>query len=151
MARANGCRVSFDPNVPLEVWASPEQARKTILETMALADVVKVSQDELEFLVGTSDPAEACRQMRARGPRLAVITRGPDGCYFNAGSRCGCVPGVAVSAVDTLGADDAFVGGMLAGLASDPETALEEEATFIHVQRFANAVGAMTTTRYGPF
>jgi fructokinase len=147
-ARRSSCLVSFDPNVRLEVWNSSEQARQTILNALTLADVVKLSSDELEFLAGTRDPAEACRKLRAQGPHLVVVTLGPNGCYYDTGSACGFVPGVPVTVVDTLGAGDAFVGGLLAGLAFE-DSALDDEATLIRVLRFANAVGAITTTRYG--
>jgi fructokinase len=73
-ARANGCIVSFDPNVRLEVWRSPEHARRTIVAAIALADVVKVSNDELEFLAATTDPVEACRKIA----RAWAAARGGD-------------------------------------------------------------------------
>ena len=148
-ARAHGCIVSFDPNVRLEVWHSAEHAREMMVQALALADVVKISNDELEFLTGTTDPAEASSKLRAHGPRLVVVTLGADGCYYDAGAMCGCVPGVRVNVVDTLGSGDAFVGGLLAGLAAADDGALGDEATLIRGLRFANAVGAITTTRFG--
>lgn len=148
-ARRNGCLVSFDPNVRLEVWSSPERARETILEALPLADVVKISNDELEFLAGTSDPAEACTKLRAHGPRLVVVTLGADGCYYDAGSVRGCVAGIPVTVVDTLGSGDAFVGGLLAGVAASDDAGLDDKATLSRILRFANAVGAITATRYG--
>jgi fructokinase len=148
-ARQSGCIVSFDPNVRLEVWSSPARARQAIVEALRLVDVVKASSDELEFLTGTIDPAEACRELRNYGPRLAVVTLGPDGCYYDAGSSCGCVPGVAVKSVDTLGAGDAFVGGLLAGLVRSADGVLEDAPALMRLLQFANAVGAITTTRFG--
>jgi fructokinase len=148
-ARRSGCLVSFDPNVRLEVWKSPRHARQTILDALTLADVVKISSDELEVLAGTSDPAEACRNLRAHGPRLVVVTLGPDGCYYDAGSACGSVRSVPVKVVDTLGSGDAFVGGLLVGLTSEDGAVLNDNATLVRTLRFANAVGAIATTRYG--
>jgi pfkB family carbohydrate kinase len=76
----------------LEVWSTPQQARQTILQTVRLVDVLKVSSDELEFLAGTHDPAEACRDLRALGPRLAVVTLGSEGCSYDSGSSRGWAP-----------------------------------------------------------
>jgi len=142
-ARESGCLVSFDPNVRVEVWDSPRHARESIDQALTLVDVVKVSSDELDFLTGTSDATAACQSLRARGPHLAVVTQGSDGCYYQTADASGYVPGVQVDTLDTLGAGDAFVAGLLSGLAAEPRGALRETL------RFANAVGAITTTRYG--
>ena len=149
-ARESGCLVSFDPNVRLEVWDSPRRAHKTILDTFRMVDVVKVSGDELEFLADTCDPVQACERLRGYGPRLVVVTLGADGCYYDAGSSAGYVRGVPVQVVDTLGAGDAFLGGLLAGLTDRSDASvLDDQPALITALRFANAVGAITTTRYG--
>jgi len=64
-------------------------------------------------------------------------------------ARVAIVPGVAVKVVDTLGAGDAFLGGLLVGLAESPGGLLHDQAALVDALRFANAVGALTTTRYG--
>ncbi len=149
-ARQHGRLVSFDPNVRLELWDSPRRARDSILDSLSLVDVVKVSGDELEFLTGSSDPAEACRRLRERGPALAVVTLGADGCYYEATISSGHVSGVPVQAVDTLGAGDAFVAGLLAALSAQPDAAIiHDEQSLGRALRFANAVGAISTTQYG--
>jgi fructokinase len=149
-ARQDGRLVSFDPNVRLELWDSPRRAHDAILETLEVADTVKVSNDEIEFLTGSSDPAEACRRLREHGPALAVVTLGDSGCYYSAAGSSGYVPGVLVEAVDTLGAGDAFVGGMLAGLAARPDVVGSADGqAFGSMLSFANAVGALATTRHG--
>jgi fructokinase len=149
-AREAGCLVSFDPNVRLEVWDSPRHARDSMIDALRVVDVVKVSSDELTFLTGTSDPAEACRILRDHGPTIAVVTLGGGGCYFQTVSASGHVPGLSVASVDSLGAGDAFVAGVLACLSAYPDRAVvASEAALVPALRFANAVGAITTTRYG--
>ena len=149
-ARASGCLVSFDPNVRLELWDSPRRALESILNALQMVDVVKVSSDELEFLTGTSDPAQACRLLREHGPALAVVTLGAEGSYFDALTCAGHVPGVRVEAVDSLGAGDAFVAGLLAGISAQTGAAVcDDQESLIRMLSFANAVGAITTTRYG--
>lgn len=149
-AHDSGCLVSFDPNVRLELWDSPRRALECIVNALHMVDVVKVSSDELEFLTGTSDPVQACQRLREHGPALAVVTLGSDGCYFDAATCSGRVPGVSVTAVDSLGAGDAFVAGLLAGLSARGDTGVcDDPEALIRTLRFANAVGALTTTRYG--
>ncbi len=149
-AREAGCLVSFDPNVRLEVWDSPRHARDSMIDTLRVVDVVKVSSDELDFLTGTSEPAEACRVLREHGPAVAIVTLGGGGCYYQTVSSAGHVPGITVAAVDSLGAGDAFVAGVLACLSAySDRNELCAETTLVPALRFANAVGAITTTRYG--
>jgi fructokinase len=149
-ARENGLLVSFDPNVRLELWDSPQRALDNITETLACADVVKVSADEVEFLTSCSDPAEACRRLRRHGPSLAVVTLGPAGCYYDNGIAAGEVPSPSVDVVDTLGAGDAFMAGLLAGIAAHSDHSIIGDAVALqHALRFANAAGAMATTRPG--
>jgi fructokinase len=151
IARDGGCLVSFDPNVRLELWDSPQGARSSILAALPLADVVKVSGDETRLLFGTDDPAEACRAIRAVGPTLAIVTLGPDGSYFQAAGAEGHVPGFAVAAVDPTGAGDAFVACLLSELVAagaTPDIA-HDEAALTAAIRFANAGGALAATAYG--
>jgi len=149
-AREHGCLVSFDPNVRLEVWDSPRQALDSMIEMLSIVDVVKVSSDELTFLTDTSDASAACRVLRAHGPTVAIVTQGGGGCYYQTVTASGHVAGIPVESVDSLGAGDAFVAGLLAGLSAHRDrTAASDEALLVPALRFANAVGAITTTQYG--
>jgi fructokinase len=150
IARERGCTVSFDPNVRLELWDSPVLAKDAIVDALGLVDLVKVSSDELTFLTGTSDPAEACRSLRGHGPALALVTLGGDGVYYQSTTSAGQVEGISVVAVDSLGAGDAFMAGFLACLAAWPDlTKVRDDEAMARALRFANAVGAITTMRYG--
>jgi fructokinase len=149
-AREQGCLVSFDPNVRLEVWDSPRQALDSMIDILSVVEVVKVSGDELAFLTGTSDASAACRVLRDHGPSVAIVTLGGGGCYYQTLTSSGHVPGIRVESVDSLGAGDAFVAGLLACLAAHPNSnVLLDEAKLVPALRFANAVGALTTTQYG--
>jgi fructokinase len=149
-ARERGCLVSFDPNVRLEVWGSAGQARDTMLDMLSVVDIVKVSSDELAFLTGTADAPAACGVLRERGPVLAIVTQGGGGCYYQTAARSGQLSAIPVDSVDSLGAGDAFMAGFLACLAAHPDrSGLGDETVLVPALRFANAVGAITTTRYG--
>lgn len=151
IARDGGCFVSFDPNIRLELWDSPEEARSSILTALPLADLVKVSGDETRLLFGSDDPAEACRAIRAFGPTLAIVTLGPDGSYFQTAGAEGHVPGFAVAAVDPTGAGDAFVACFLSELVAAGLTPdiVQDEAALTAAIRFGNAGGALAATAYG--
>lgn len=145
-ARTAGCIVSYDPNLRLPLWPGAEAARRAMLAVMPVADVVKVSDEEAAFLHG--DIESCARALLAQGPRLVLVTLGADGCRYFTASGEGHVPGFAVDAVDTTGAGDGFVAGLLAHLAEGgafplPEPALQQAL------RFANAVGALTCTKKG--
>jgi fructokinase len=148
IARQNGLLVSYDPNLRLNLWPSVEAARQGILAAWPLAEVIKVSEEELAFLSGESDLEAAARSLWGPRLRLLVVTCGAQGCRYFTAAFAGAVPGSKVSAVDTTGAGDAFVAGLLAGLLRQPE-AFEDEAALRQICRRSNAAGALTTTQRG--
>ncbi|WP_461367745.1 PfkB family carbohydrate kinase [Candidatus Darwinibacter acetoxidans] len=150
-AKEKGMLISYDPNLRPPLWPSLEEAKRQILAVMDQADIVKISHEELEFLMGTGDLAGASAQLcREFGLTLLLVTLGKDGCYFRAGELAGLVPGFKVQAVDTTGAGDAFLGGLLFEVLrrdkGPKEWTSEELAESV---RFANAVGALAVTRKG--
>lgn len=153
-AREFGALVSYDPNVRLALWPSADAARAEILAQLPLADVVKVSEEEVEFLLGV-DATTGAQQLLQRGPKVIIITLGPGGCRVVTARQDVVIPGTPVAAVDTTGAGDSFVGGMLyqlVALGATPATivdVLAETGAAEQVFAFANRVGAITTTRRG--
>ncbi|MDQ0902079.1 MULTISPECIES: PfkB family carbohydrate kinase [unclassified Paenibacillus] len=153
-AREFGALVSYDPNVRLALWPSADAARAEILAQLPLADVVKVSEEEVEFLLGV-DATTGAQQLLQRGPKVIIITLGPGGCRVVTARQDVVIPGTPVAAVDTTGAGDSFVGGMLyqlVSLGATPATivdVLAETGAVEQVFAFANRVGAITTTRRG--
>lgn len=153
IASEAGLLVSLDPNVRMSLWSSPEELRRVMLPLLPLTDVVKLSEEDLSPLVGTSDPTEGCARLRERGARLVVVTRGEDGCFCQNALGSQLVPGWQVDVVDTTGAGDAFMGGLLAGLLAIGATSGRPEtispSSLLPVLRLANGVGALTTTVRG--
>jgi sugar/nucleoside kinase (ribokinase family) len=148
-ARERGAIISFDPNLRPPLWPDLDSARREILAALPLADAVKVSEEEGEFLFGPGSPREHAARLLGAGVKLAAVTRGAGGCYLATPEAAADVPGFSVAAVDTTGAGDGFVAGLLAGLL---ETGLEgaagEDALF-RLGRFGNAAGAITCLRKG--
>jgi fructokinase len=143
-----GLLISYDPNLRLALWPSAEAARQGMLAGWPFARVAKVSHEELAFLSGQSDLWAAAAQLWHEQLRLLVITDGPDGCRYVTANAQGHVPGYCVEAVDTTGAGDGFVAGLLVGLLAN-ESAWESIPDLEDTLRFANAVGALTTTQRG--
>jgi fructokinase len=105
--------------------------------------VVKISDDELTFLTGDDDVTPLWRD----STRLIVVTHGAGGAtaYPRAGEPVHAA-GFSVEPVDTTGAGDGFVAGLLSGVLEHPDDYLDRLPPML---RFANAVGALTTTQRG--
>ncbi|MGE5554386.1 MAG: PfkB family carbohydrate kinase [Betaproteobacteria bacterium] len=176
LASDAGLLVSYDPNLRLPLWQSAQAAREGILRGLPYAHLLKVSREELDFLARSPDDStsgsrvvpgdEGARALLARYPGLQVVlvTEGAAGCTVVGRNWAVTVDGFDVEAVDTTGAGDAFVAGVLAMLLertstgsssarervrpSDQLTALSP-ADWTEIARFANAVGALAVTRKG--
>ncbi|MBI2939122.1 MAG: hypothetical protein HYY04_01685 [Chloroflexi bacterium] len=153
LARAADRLVSLDPNVRRSLWEGEEELRRVVLPLLELADIVKLSEEDLAALVGESEPYRGSLELLACGPKLVIVTRGQAGCFCRNARNSLPVPGYRVPVVDTTGAGDAFAAGLLAGLlaldvSAGDLPALGEE--MLHpVLRLANAVGALATTVRG--
>lgn len=142
--------VSFDPNVRLPLWDSPEDCRKTILEFIPLAHILKISDEELEFITGIKDEKGALESLFKGNVKVVIYTRGGEGADIYTESYEIKVPGTKVPAVDTTGAGDAFIGAVLFKLIDKnikPEELAKNDAE--ELLRFANAVGALTCMKKG--
>lgn len=147
-AHRHGRLVSFDANLRLALWPDRDMAERLIRQGIATASIVKLSDEELEFLTGSADPDTAGRSLWHEGLRLLVVTHGRNGCTFLTADASGHVPGMTVTAVDTTGAGDAFVAALLAGILEEVGTAFAPDRLH-EICRFANAAGALTTTAPG--
>lgn len=143
--------VSFDPNYRAMLWDDEADALEQIKRGVALADILKVSEEEAQLITGDSDPASASQKLLAMGPALVLVSLGEQGAFFRTTSCAGHVPAYPVTAVDTTGAGDAFVGAILWQLSGMGRNAIAVmgEARLREIVSFANAAGALTTTAGG--
>ncbi len=148
VAQAAGLLISYDPNLRLNLWPASAAAKTGLKQGWALANVIKASEEELLFLNGAADLAQIVQRLWHPGLKLLVVTRGRAGCTYFTPTFTGDVAGFPVEAVDTTGAGDSFVAGLLQGLLATP-TALQQEAQLRAICRYANAIGALTTTQRG--
>jgi sugar/nucleoside kinase (ribokinase family) len=142
-AREGGTKVSFDPNIRLDLWESPATLKEACEGAFRSSDIILLARDEAEYLFGNISPQEvADRLMREYGPEMVAVKLGGKGSYVRA--REGIElrkPAFKVKVVDTTGAGDGWAAGFLHGLARG--WTLEKCATV------ANAVGGLVVTKIG--
>jgi fructokinase len=148
IAREAGLLISYDPNLRMPLWPSADAAREGMRLGWAHADVVKASEEELVFVSGKDDLLTGSCKVWQPQMRLLVITRGAKGCAYFTPEFSGEAPGFEVNVVDTTGAGDGFVAGLLQRLLAETG-AFADEPRLRRACRFANAVGALTTTERG--
>lgn len=150
VARGAGVPRSVDPNLRLDQWPDAATARRTVIELSTHASVLKVSEEELEFLAGSTGALGAASLMH-EDLLLLCVTRGAAGVEYYTPSAAGSVAGFAVRPVDTTGAGDAFVAALLVGLSRTGglEDALDDLALLERILLRANAFAALTVTRKG--
>ncbi|AZK45767.1 PfkB family carbohydrate kinase [Paenibacillus lentus] len=150
-AREAGILLSFDPNLRFSLWESKEEARQHILWGINHADILKISEEELYFITGTTDVEKGSLELQQQYDiDLIVVTLAEKGCYYRMAGHDGFVSGFQVESIDTTGAGDAFLGCLLykilmAGTSLNQLT----KQQMIHMLTFANAGGALVTTRKG--
>ena len=139
---------SFDPNLRESLWQSLDEMKTVVNSVVAMADVLKFSEEELTLLTNTTTLEQATSTITAQYPeKLIIITLGKDGAIYHLNGESKVVAGKALQPVDTTGAGDAFVSGLLAGLSQQPEWKNEQVLT--EIIRKANASGALATTAKG--
>ena len=148
-AKAGGAMLSYDANLRLMLWDDAADAKRWIWEVLPYADVVKISEEEWEFIMGDVSFATGAKRILEQGASLVVVTLGEKGCYYTNGSAEGAVDGFAVNAVDTLGAGDAFVAAMLSQLVPHENLLSLGTSQLEMIMRYANAAGALATQKVG--
>ncbi|WP_338780303.1 carbohydrate kinase [Metabacillus sp. FJAT-52054] len=151
--KANGT-VCFDLNVRIPLWPDEASCRETILDFVPLADLIKVSSEELEFVTAIPDENKAIQSLLCGHVKAVVYTKGGDGAaiYLKEG-QVFKDPGFKVTVEDTTGAGDAFIGGLLSELLSleaKPDSLIQTLQTH-HEQllTFSNASGALAASVKG--
>ncbi|MEN3185064.1 MAG: PfkB family carbohydrate kinase [Atribacterota bacterium] len=154
LAEKYGCLISFDPNLRPALWRNLEEARFRMLQGAEKAHILKVNEEEAMFLAGQASLEDALDFLVKKFPQtLIAITLGKGGCLLLQGKMKIRVNGFTVNVVDTTGAGDGFVAGLLSSLYMFWKDLREGKAipedAFHHAALRANAVGALTTTKKG--
>ena len=150
-AKEKGKLLTFDPNLRKPLWHSLADAKAQMLWGLEQADVVKISDEEVEFLFDMGVEEGARYILDNFGMKLVFVTCGANGCYFCNSVACGHVPGLkGIKVVDTTGAGDIFGGSAVWKLlqtGKSPETLTEEELR--DVVTFACKAAGLSTTKPG--
>ena len=122
MAARKDAIISFDPNLRFPLWKSKKELFKTVHEFIPMADIIKISDEELEFLTEEKEIENALPQLFAGNVKLIIYTCGSKGAYAYTRTEKAFSPCEEVKAVDTTGAGDGFIGSFLFGLKSMGKT-----------------------------
>ncbi len=150
-AKSKGKLITYDPNLRKPLWDSLDEAKKQILWGLSQADVVKISDEEVDFLFGLGVEDGAAYILENFPVSLVFVTCGADGCYFATRSTNGKVPGLTgIQVADTTGAGDIFGGSAVWKLlqyGTEPAE-LSKDALYDTVS-FACAAAGLSTTKPG--
>ena len=150
-AKKAGKLITYDPNLRKPLWKDLEVCKQQMLWGLGQADVVKISDEEVQFLFGMGVQEGAEHILRNYGVKLVFVTCGAEGCYFKNAVACGMVPSLKdIKVADTTGAGDIFGGSAVWKLlqyGKAPETLNEEELR--DVVSFACTAAGLSTTKPG--
>lgn len=150
-AKERGKLISYDPNLRVPLWEDMDTAREQLLWGLSQADIVKISQEEVEFLFDLGPEEGADYILKYFPVKLVFVTCGAEGCYYQNAKGKGRVPALAdVQAVDTTGAGDIFGGSAmwkLLQLGKTPEDLTDAELR--ETVSFACTVAGLSVTRFG--
>lgn len=150
-AKENGAMISFDPNLRPPLWDDLTEAKKVIEVGLEYTDILKVSNEELEFITGNKSLEEGSQYISEKyGIHLILVTLGPDGCFYRLGSQTGRLNTYDVKTVDTTGAGDAFLGALLYQIIEKKKALSDLNKSDIEQMiDFANAAGSIATMKKG--
>lgn len=149
-AKGKGKVISFDPNWRPPLWENNDHAKEAMMIGLKYADILKMSEIELEFLTGSQDLKKGAKSIADIGPKLIIITLGPKGCFYYSNTRTGHLNTYDTNIVDTTGAGDAFWGAFLYKLCNkDVDINMIDKNTLEEIIDFSNAAGALCATKKG--
>ena len=150
-AKSRGKLITYDPNLRKPLWKDLNTAKEQLIWGLQQADVVKISDEEVEFLFGLGMEEGAQHILDTFGTRLVFVTCGPNGCWFQNAKAKGHVDSLKnIKVIDTTGAGDIFGGSAVWKLLQTgkaPEALTE--ADLQEIVGFACTSAGLSTTRSG--
>ena len=147
-AKKLGAVITYDPNYRANLWKNKEDAIAQMKAPLPLVDILKVSDEELPLLTGTTDCESGTAQLAQNGIRLIFVTLGANGVFYRFGEKTGHVAGVPCKVGDTNGAGDTFFGAALSKLCKEELDTLTVDK-LEGILAFANKAASITTSRHG--
>jgi fructokinase len=151
IARNAGALISFDPNLRLPLWANAQSAKEEIMAALKLADILKMNDEEYRFLTGRKfDENETGADFFKNSQlKLLAVTRGEQGSILFNKKDVLCFPGLPVHVVDTTGAGDAFMAGMLSILVKLSGPVMIDWVCMERIGIWASATATLACQRSG--
>lgn len=150
-AKSKGKLITYDPNLRKPLWNSLDQAREQILWGLGKADIVKISDDEVDFLFGLSPEEGAAHILENFNVKLVFVTCGANGCVYANRNSMGFVPALkGLNVIDTCGAGDIFGGSAvwkILSLGTNPEDLSDGQLK--EIVSFACTSAGLSTERSG--
>lgn len=149
-AKSKGKLITYDPNLRKPLWKDMETAKEQLLWGLKQADVVKISDEEVDFLFGCTPEEGADKLLNEFGVSLAMVTLGPNGAYLKNKNGSTYVKCPKVRPIDTTGAGDIFGGSVVSRLlkiGAHPSELTEEQ--MYAVGSFASAAASLSTEKSG--
>jgi len=150
-AKAAGALISFDPNLRPPLWHSLEDAREQIAWGLSRCDILKIADNELEFMTGETDFDKGAEKLKKTYPNIRVlnVTAGADGSYSYYEDKRVFVPSFRLGGtIETTGAGDTFCACVLGFVLENGIERLSEKQ-LTEMLRFANAAAYLVTTKKG--
>ena len=149
-AKCKGRLTAFDPNWRPTLWKDKPSALLTMRQAAKFADIIKVSEDELQLLTDSATLVMSIAKLLEQGVKVIVVTQGAKGCIVATHKGIETYPAYSAKIVDTLGAGDSFFGGFLYKLCALGKDIEELEPADIEAMAMlGNACGALTSSRKG--
>ncbi|MDR2520101.1 MAG: carbohydrate kinase [Eubacteriaceae bacterium] len=150
LAKESGAAVTYDPNYRASLWKSEGEAVEAMRSMLPYVDVIKMSGKETELLTGEADAEKAANKLLNMGISLVAVTLGKEGAYLASPSHSAMCSGFEVPVLDTAGAGDAFLGGLVYKLLAygKPLSSVKEKE-IKEFGAFANATAAKCTEKRG--
>ena len=151
MAIEKGVKVSFDPNLRFSLWDDLDALKKTVNDFIPYADIVKISDEELEFITGKTDIKDAVPEILGGRTKYVIYTKGADGAEIYTKDGMVEAPGYSIEVRDTTGAGDSFIGAFLFCILRDEVEDLDSVSKdkLHEYLDFSNAYAANTSTKEG--
>ena len=150
-ARSKGILIGYDPNLRRNLWANLDDAHEQMLWGLSKADIVKISDEEIEFLFGLSPEEGAKKILDAYPVQLVYATCGAKGSYYFTRNVCGFMPAMTgLNVIDTCGAGDIFGGSAMFRFLQHGKPASElTKEDLDDITRFATVSAGLSTQKHG--
>lgn len=149
-AKDSGIIISYDPNFRPSLWENTEVAKEHMRKVISYADVMKISDEEIQLMTDSEGYEEAAKKLCDKGVSIVVVTLGKEGAYVCTSKGGALVNGFTSKVVDTTGAGDAFWGAFLHKIASSEKRLSKLDIAEISgYARFANSAASICVEKRG--